>query len=171
MLTRTGFIKLAAAIGIGAGSATAIHAVTVVTPPSLPVSQVAPTTTSSTTTTQDPTAAALSKLSNEEAQLQSELSSAKSALATRLPSPAIDNANSNAAFLDGHSTTTTSIPPPVVRTSSALSAASWKASFGLIGDLVVRLVYGGSCRTPNCAGDCGFGVITRVVRGPVIGFG
>ena len=151
MLTRTGFIKLAAAIGIGAGSATAIHAVTVVTPPSLPVSQVAPTTTSSTTTTQDPTAAALSKLSNEEAQLQSELSSAKSALATRLPAPAIDNANSNAAFLDGHSTTTTSIPP----TSAITGASSAKSDDGSSDD-------SGDHTTTTVSGTIGSSTTTAV---------
>ena len=129
MLTRTGFIKLAAAIGIGAGSATAIHAVSVVAPPSLPVGQDASTTTSSTTTTQDPTAAALGRLSSEEAKLQSELNSAKSTLASRLPAPAIDNANGNAAFLAGNSPAS-EVPP----TSATTGASSAKADDGTSDD-------------------------------------
>lgn len=130
MLTRTGFIKLAAAIGIGAGSATAIHAVALVSPPSLPVGQDASTTTSATTTTEDPTAALLNRLSSEEAQLQSELNSAKSTLAAQLPTPAIENANGNAAFLAGNSAATTSIPP----TSATTGASSAKSDDGTSDD-------------------------------------
>ncbi len=121
MLTRASLIKLAAAIGIGAGSATAIHAVTVSTPPSLPTSQIV--TTTSTTNANDLTAGQIQRLSSEEAQLQAELNSAKATLASRLPSSAIDNANSGAAIQSGAYATTTS-PPPTYATTGASSARS-----------------------------------------------
>ena len=126
LISRASFVKLAAAIGIGAGSATAIHAVTVTAPPSLPTSQVAPTTTSSTTTTQNPTSAEINHLSNEAAKLQQELDSARSTLASRVAPAAVANANNNAAFLSGNPTTTSSIPP----TNATTGASSAKSDDG-----------------------------------------
>lgn len=106
MRTKATYIKLAAAIGLGAGSATAMHTVSSVVPPTLPSTAVAVTETSTTTTT-DGTAVAISKLSGEESALQSQLNAAKAILASHLNSPA---ANQNVGVETATSSASTTFP-------------------------------------------------------------
>ena len=118
LFSKVSLLKAAAAIGVTAGSAAAIHSVTA-TPPSLPTSQVVPTTTTISTASTQGQSAKLSQLAAEEKALQSELNAAQAALAAHPAQQAINRANDHAVFLRS---STTTIAPPSVHASTGASS-------------------------------------------------
>lgn len=84
MISKLSLAKIGAALGLGAGSAAAIHAATSIGNPTLPTSQQVAAGNTSTSTTLSNIQAEIQRLSNEALTLQSKLNAAKTQAANQL---------------------------------------------------------------------------------------